>query len=438
MANGIYPAKERSAFPKGLLADFEKLNDQFELVLQNGIEDFFPLSNFADEDGAYAQFVTQHSLNREERLAILLALLQYIDPVFINRLKSEENSYRLVQCNKTGLMLPTGETFLKLLSAKDKDARIDAHAYLGTDHLFYRKSVLELGEVNEGVARFFGVLKLTPAYRELFLYNKHSRPRFSQEFPAHPLETNLEWKDLIVNPITAEKVNEIKSFLDHGTVLRESWGLKKHMKPGYRCLFYGPSGTGKTLAASLLGKHIGREVYRVDISSVISKYIGETAKNLNSLFNTAEDKDWILFFDEGDALFGKRVDTAQSEDKNAGFANQDIAFLLQRIENYNGLVIVASNFRKNMDSAFSRRFQNIVHFDILNNELSKKYWQDNFPANVTLSSIIDFDLIVKRYPLAPALIINVINRVCLKTISKGSTEISAADLELCIKDEQSK
>lgn len=210
------------------------------------------------------------------------------------------------------------------------------------------------------------------------------------------------------------------------------------MKPGYRCLFYGPSGTGKTLAASLLGKHIGREVYRVDISSVISKYIGETAKNLNSLFNTAEDKDWILFVDEGDALFGKRVDTSQSEDKNSHFANQDIAYLLQRIENYNGLVIVASNFRKNMDDAFSRRFQNIVHFDLLNHELSKKYWLDNFPENVSLSPAIDFDMIVKRSPLSPASIINVINRVCLKTIRKGSTEISAGDLELCIKDEQYK
>ncbi|MDQ3110550.1 MAG: ATP-binding protein, partial [Bacteroidota bacterium] len=114
----------------------------------------------------------------------------------------------------------------------------------------------------------------------------------------------------------------------HGEELKNSWGLGKHMKAGYRCLFYGPSGTGKTLAATLLGKHIGREVYRVDISSVISKYIGETSKNLNALFNTAEDKDWILFFDEGDALFGKRVDTAQSDDKSSHHSNQDVAYLL--------------------------------------------------------------------------------------------------------------
>jgi AAA+ superfamily predicted ATPase len=438
MASGNYSLNGTGILPQGLLCDFEKLSDNFSRMLENGIDDFFPSSKFSEHGGAYAEFVTTHKLNREERLMILLSLIQYLDPSFLDQLKNERNDFRLVQCSKTGLMLPTGETFLKLLSGKNKNARMEAHRYFNTDHLFYRKSVVELGETNEGVANFFGVLKLTSAYRELFLYNKHSRPRFSQEFPAHLLETKLNWEDLVINPTTADKVEEIRDFLDHGETLRESWGLKKHMKPGYRCLFYGPSGTGKTLAASLLGKHIGREVYRVDISSVISKYIGETAKNLNSLFNTAEDKDWILFFDEGDALFGKRVDTSQSEDKNSHFANQDIAYLLQRIENYNGLVIVASNFRKNMDDAFSRRFQNIVHFDLLNHELSKKYWQDNFPKNVSLHPAIDFDVIVKRSPLSPASIINVINRVCLKTIRKDSIEISPADLELCIKDEQYK
>lgn len=423
---------------RGLFSDFEKLRTQFPSMIKNGIEDFFPNSSYLNSDGAYVQFVNDNQLNREERLLILLSLTQYLDPGLLNQLKSEHNDFRMAQCSKTGQLLPTGETFLKLLSGSNSDIRLDAHKYLGTDHLFYRKTVIDLGEVNEGLNRYFGVLKLSQAYQELFLYNKHSRPRFSQEFPAHLLETNLEWTDLVINPATSDKVDEIKAFFDHGDTLREGWGLKKHMKPGYRCLFYGPSGTGKTLAASLLGKHIEREVYRVDISSVISKYIGETAKNLNALFTTAEDKNWILFFDEGDALFGKRVDTSQSEDKNSHFANQDIAYLLQRIESYNGLVIVASNFRKNIDDAFSRRFQSIVHFDILNPELSKAYWKNNFPENVTLDNTINFDMIVQRHQLAPASIINVINRVCLKTITKGSCVISNADLELCIKDEQYK
>lgn len=419
----------------GLLLDLELFRSQLPHILVNGIDDFFPASIFPNTDEAYVRFIADHQLDREERLLLVLSLLLYLDPELLNQMATKENVHALIQCSKTGQMIPTGETFLRLVAGNDSIKRIEAHRYLGTDHLFYKKSIIDLGEVDSGVHKFYGVLKISPSYADLFLYNKHIRPRFSTEFPARLLETHLEWSDLVLNPNTITKLDEIKAFLDYSETLRENWELKKHMKAGYRCLFYGPSGTGKTLAASLLGKHIGREVYRVDISSVVSKYVGETSKNLHALFNTAEDKNWILFFDEGDALFGKRVDSSQSEDKNSHYANQDIAYLLQRIENYNGLVIVASNFKNNMDDAFSRRFQHTVNFDYLNTELSKQYWIDNLPKQVTLAAPINLDAIVQRDKLSPASIINVINRVCLKTIQKGSTEIAAADLDLCIKDE---
>jgi hypothetical protein len=422
----MLPASIESAheteLSQGLLSDFNLLKEKLPLMETMGIAAFDPVP-LQWSDGAYARFVNEHALNPQERVLLLLALAQYLDPELLRILLNEHNDFRLVQCNKTGQLLPTGETFLRLVSPASVQERVEAHAYLGTGHLFYRKSVIDFGEVNEGMASFFGVLKLTASFRELFLYNRHNSPRFSPEFPAHLLETKLAWTDLVMNPSTAERLEEIKAFLDHGEEMRSSWGLGKHMKSGYRCLFYGPSGTGKTLAATLLGKHIGREVYRVDISSVISKYIGETSKNLNALFNTAEDKDWILFFDEGDALFGKRVDTAQADDKNSHHSNQDVAYLLQRIENYNGLVIVASNLRNNMDSAFSRRFQGIVHFDVLNVELRKKYWMDNLPSKATLAAGIDLEVISRRHHLSPAAIINVINRVSLMTISKNINEI---------------
>lgn len=421
----------------GLHEDFAWLRKNISSIATQ--QTYFPLPSSAEiKNGQYGNFAGAHDLNQEERILLLLSLSQYLDPQLMQLLVTENNKFRLVQCNKTGQLLPTGETFLQLIGGGDSELRLKAHQYFSTEHIFYKKSVIDFGEVNEGVASFFGVLKLTPSYRELFLYEKHNKPRFGTEFPAHLLETTLQWEDLMINPNTGERLNEIRDHLDHSSTLRNDWGLSKHMKDGYRCLFYGPSGTGKTLAATLLGKHIGRDVYRVDISSVISKYIGETSKNLNSLFTTAEDKGWILFFDEGDALFGKRVDTSSADDKNVHFANQDIAYLLQRIENYNGLVIVASNFRKNMDDAFSRRFQNVVLFDVLNNELSRRYWENNLPAQVKFSSGVDLDVIVKRHPLAPASIMNVINRVCLRAISKKQLEISLAELELCIKDEMFK
>jgi SpoVK/Ycf46/Vps4 family AAA+-type ATPase len=126
-------------------------------------------------------------------------------------------------------------------------------------------------------------------------------------------------------------------------------------------LFIGAPGTGKKTLASLIGQQLGTEVYRIDLSMVVSKYIGETEKNLAKIFDTAEHKNWILYFDEADALFGKRTNVRDAHDK---YANQEVDYLLQRIEKYNGIVIIATNMKNNIDEAFTRRLQSIIHFPL--------------------------------------------------------------------------
>ena len=148
----------------------------------------------------------------------------------------------------------------------------------------------------------------------------------------------MAWDDLVLDDLVHEQVQEINTWLEHGATLMSDWGLYRKIKPGYRSLFYGPPGTGKTLTASLLGKTSGRDVYRIDLSMVVSKYIGETEKNLSKIFDTAENKNWILFFDEADSLFGKRTATNSSNDRHA---NQQTAHLLQRVEDFPGVVILA-------------------------------------------------------------------------------------------------
>jgi len=128
-----------------------------------------------------------------------------------------------------------------------------------------------------------------------------------------------------------------------------------------KILFIGEPGTGKKTLASLIGQQSGKEVYRIDLSMIVSKYIGETEKNLELVFAKAENKGWILFFDEADALFGKRTNVKDAHDK---YANQEVAYLLQRIEDYNGLVILATNMKHNIDDAFTRRFQTIIRFPL--------------------------------------------------------------------------
>ncbi len=164
---------------------------------------------------------------------------------------------------------------------------------------------------------------------------------------------------MVVDYQVAGQLEEINTWITGHHTVMEKWNLKRILKPGYRSLFYGPPGTGKTLAATLLGKRNQMDVYRVDLSMIVSKYIGETEKNLARVFDLAENREWILFFDEADALFGKRTSTQTSNDRHA---NQEVAYLLQRIEDFPGTVILATNLRSNIDEAFSRRFQSTIFF----------------------------------------------------------------------------
>ncbi|MGH2648882.1 MAG: ATP-binding protein [Ginsengibacter sp.] len=132
-----------------------------------------------------------------------------------------------------------------------------------------------------------------------------------------------------------------------------------NVKAGYKVLLSGPPGSHKKRLAAIIGNETGLPVYRIDLSKVVSKYIGETEKNLNKIFSHAENKDWILFFDEADALFGKRTDVKDSHDR---YANQEVTYLLQKIEDYKGPVILSTNKKSNIDQAFTRRLNSIIHF----------------------------------------------------------------------------
>lgn len=189
-------------------------------------------------------------------------------------------------------------------------------------------------------------------------------------------------------------------------------------------MFYGHSGTGKTLAATLLGKETKRPVFRVDLSLVVSKYIGETEKNLGQLFNEAENKDWILFFDEADALFGKRTQTKGANDR---YANQEVAYLLQRIEDFSGLVILATNIQTNIDEAFSRRFQNMVHFPKPDKKQRKLLWERLFAENFELEDV-DFDHLANTYELSAGEMINVLRYCALAAAKRNERSINHKDV----------
>jgi SpoVK/Ycf46/Vps4 family AAA+-type ATPase len=235
------------------------------------------------------------------------------------------------------------------------------------------------------------------------------------------VSTALEWDDLILHQSVRERIGELENWLRHGRTLMEDWGMAGRLRPGYRALFHGPPGTGKTLTATLLGKATGRDVYRVDLSTVVSKYIGETEKNLAALFDQARHRDWILFFDEADALFGKRTSVKDAHDR---YANQEISYLLQRVEDFEGLVILATNFRANIDEAFLRRFNAIIRFSVPSEEERCAIWQRALPDRTGRQQLAG---LLARFELSGGNIVNVVQFAAIEAIAAGRESIHSSD-----------
>jgi hypothetical protein len=385
-------------------------------------------------------FLIQHQISIEEYLILLLALAPHIQPNFLNTIvqKHLPNGGDFVEIggvkgeSHRGT-LPTGETALFLLAGTDIAERIRVSEYFSEEHFFRQNDVLRLEGVKEGEPRMSGKLVLSPELVELFTIGRVSAPAFSPDFPAKKIATEMTWEDLVLRDQTYAQIDDIKIWLEYHPLLEKDTVIHRKLKPGYRALFYGPSGTGKTLTASLLGKHFGKDVYRIDLSQVVSKYIGETEKNLEKVFSKAENKDWILFFDEADALFGKRSNVSSAHDK---YANQEVSYLLQRVEDYRGLIILASNFKNNIDPAFVRRFNAIVHFPPPDRPERLMLWKKNVPASIPLANGLNFEVLAHKYELTGSGITNVMQYASLRAISRnGKKAIDAEDILSGIKRE---
>jgi SpoVK/Ycf46/Vps4 family AAA+-type ATPase len=187
----------------------------------------------------------------------------------------------------------------------------------------------------------------------------------------------------------------------------DEWGVGQKLasSAGVTVLFAGVPGTGKTMAAEIFASELGLDLYKIDLSTVVSKYIGETEKNLEKIFNEAASSNAILFFDEADAIFGKRSEVKDAHDR---YANIEISYLLQRMEMYDGVTILATNLRANLDEAFTRRLQFAVDFPFPEKEDRLRIWQTLFPPDVPHDPDLDFGLLAHRFKLAGGNIRNII------------------------------
>jgi SpoVK/Ycf46/Vps4 family AAA+-type ATPase len=223
---------------------------------------------------------------------------------------------------------------------------------------------------------------------------------------ARKVETQLGWDDVVLSRDRMERLYEVAAHARHRRLVFDAWGFGRKLSTGrgLSVLFSGPPGTGKTLAASVLANDLGVDLYQIDLSSVVSKYIGETEKQLERIFTEAESSRAVLFFDEADALFGKRTEVRDAHDR---YANLETSYLLQRMDSYEGLVILASNLSRNMDEAFIRRLRFIVEFAMPSEAERLRIWQQMLPAGVPRGDALDLAHMARRFELSGANIRNI-------------------------------
>ncbi|MEH2258094.1 ATP-binding protein [Nostoc sp.] len=197
---------------------------------------------------------------------------------------------------------------------------------------------------------------------------------------AERIESKLSWEDLVLPPLQKGILKEISAHVRQKAKVYEKWGFasKSRRGLGITALFSGPSGTGKTLAAGVLANELNLDVYKIELSAVVSKYIGETEKNLQQIFNAAESGGVILLFDEADSIFGKRSEVKDSKDRNA---NLEVSYLLQRMESYPGMAILTTNLQSNLDPAFMRRLRFVTQFSLPDAAHRSEIWRRIFPPD---------------------------------------------------------
>jgi hypothetical protein len=429
LANATYLESELAWFSK-------VLDTRFSLFFERececaSISDVSP-PDLERNHSEYARLVKECGMSFDERIILVLAIVPHIRPqaldIFFIHNKNIERSFTEVggwKGKTHGGFLPTCETAAFILAGNDLRKRIEIGQLFEDDHFFARKGILRIEHQASGEPFFSGALRISIDYLNRLTSGMDHKPDYSIDFPASLITTKLGWDDLVLGPEELDEIENINTWLQHSGTILDEWGLGRAIKPGYRSLFYGPPGTGKTLTATLVGTTAGVDVYRIDLSKVVSKYIGETEKNLANVFDQAENKNWILFFDEADALFGKRTQTSNSHDR---YANQEISYLLQRVEDFPGVVILATNLKANIDDAFARRFQSVIYFPMPDAEQRLRLWRGIVGCKSRLAEDVRLEELAEGYELSGGAITNVVRYGAIKALQKSKPVITQADL----------
>lgn len=396
------------------------------------ISDIVPPELILDSS-QYAQLIKQHNLDFAERVILITSLVPHIQPQLLDVFFARNSKYDRAFTEFGGIkgqhhsgFLPTGETIAFVLAGDNLEERFSILRYFSNDHLFRKLFILKLTNTSNDEPFLSGMLVIEKEYRDLFAGAGVSMPDCEIDYCCNKITTELFWNDLLLDEHTLGEVSLLDTWLRHSETILNDQAMKKKIKPGYCCLFYGLPGTGKTLTACLLGKSAGIDVYRIDLSMLVSKYIGETEKNISNIFERSANKRSILFFDEADALFEKHTQT-DSSDKS--ITNPALSYLLQRIEDYPGMIIITSYLKPNTKQNLTGLFQSEIYFPKPGVAESLKLWQNIFSSKIAdVEDTVSFEDISENYQITGGTVINVLRYCCIRALNNTDNKILLRDI----------
>ena len=377
----------------------------------DGDEGLPPAEAFAGEE-RLDELVKAYELSVPETVAVVAALASEVDEKF-------DVLYAHLGDRPEAVGL-TGEV-LRTLVARSFGARVAAADLLAPGG---KLRGLRMLSIDPGEATVLaGRVRLNPELAAWLLGRRGHEPEFSPEFPATRLRTVHRFDDIVVPGDVRDRLRQVLERIRDRERVLDEWGLaRRHDNAaGFHVLFHGPPGTGKTMAAAVLGRETGRPVYRIDLSLLVSKYIGETEKNVSRIFDRAEARDWVLCLDEADAVLGSRGRVTEARDN---WANQTVSHVLVRLETFSGVTILATNLRRNIDDAFTRRIHAEVAFPKPTERERSALWSKVIPPELPLDPAVELRELARAYELTGAEIRNAVFHAAHRARADGGVVLA--------------
>jgi SpoVK/Ycf46/Vps4 family AAA+-type ATPase len=388
----------------------------------------------------FETLLTDDVTTSKQRQALIHELIQPPFPVFLG---SEVSWYPVGAWYSTRLIdieLPVPDFPLRLQLWQQAVGNLKQQGITGISDeditMLANQFVLSGRQIQDAVSEAIGRAALRPAEQavisgEDFYSAARAQSNHGLRQLAQKVELFYAWDDIILPQRAMQQLHEVCAAVKYRHIVFSQWDFehKLALGKGVNILFSGPSGTGKTMAASIVANELERDLYKIDLSNVVSKYIGETEKNLSRIFREAQASNAILFFDEADALFGKRSEVKDAHDR---YANIEVAYLLQQMEEYTGIVILATNLSKNLDEAFARRMQHTIEFPFPDAASRERIWHGIFPEKAPVASDVDFGFLARQFELTGGNIRNIALAGALMAAEEGDKE---KDKEMAIRME---